>query len=112
VTVLPRRLVYEQSVVIHTCSCCRGTRKFAESKRHIAGSKGKIHLIHFVVINMSGAAREVHHRRDTVPLPIAIRVPLQVPAGDSIEITSNTDNKVEDVVAITETDEGRTIPIQ
>jgi len=74
--------------------------------------KGKTHLVHFVVINMSGRAREVHHRSDTVPLPIAIRVPLQVPAGDSIEITSNTDNKVEDVVAITETDEGRTIPIQ
>jgi hypothetical protein len=74
--------------------------------------KGRTHLIHFVVINMSGAAREVHHRRDTVPLPIAIRVPLQVPAGDSIEITSNTDNKVEDVVAIRETDEGRTIPIR
>ena len=73
--------------------------------------KGKTHLVHFVVINMSGAAREVHHRRDAIPLPIAIRVPLQVPAGDSIEITSNTNDKVEDVVAITETDEGRTIPM-
>ena len=74
--------------------------------------KGKSHLVHFVVINMSGAAREVHHRRDTVPLPIAVRVPLQVPAGDSIEITGNTDNKVEDVIAISATDEGRTIPIR
>jgi len=73
--------------------------------------EGKTHLVHFVVINMSGAAREVHHRRDTVPLPVAVRVPLQVPAGDSMEITSNTD-KVEDVIAIAATDEGRTIPIQ
>jgi len=74
--------------------------------------KGESPLIRFVVINMSGAAREVHHRRDTIPLPIAIGVPLQVPAGDSIEITSNTNDKVEDVIAIAVTDEGRTIPIQ
>ena len=74
--------------------------------------KGKSHLVHFVVINMSGRAREVHHRGDTVTLPIAVGVPLQVPAGDSIEITSNTNNQVEDVIAITATDEGRTIPIQ
>ena len=40
---------------------------------------GKSHIVHFVVINMSGMAREVHHRGDTVPLPIAARVPLQVP---------------------------------
>jgi hypothetical protein len=73
--------------------------------------KGKTHLVHFVVINMSGAAREVHHRRDAIPLPIPIRVPLQVPTGDSIEITSNTNDKVEDVMAIAATDEGRTIPI-
>jgi hypothetical protein len=74
--------------------------------------KGKSHLVHFVVINMSGAPREVHHRGHTVPLPIAVRVPLQVPTGDSIDITSNTNNKVEDVIAIAATDEGRTIPIQ
>ena len=74
--------------------------------------KGKSHLVHFVVINMSGAAREVYHRGDRVPLPIAVRISLQVPAGDSIEITSNTNDKVEDVIAIATTDEGRTIPIQ
>lgn len=74
--------------------------------------KGKTHLVHFVVINMSGAAREVHYRGDTVPLPIAVRVPLQVPAGDSMEITSNTNDKVQDVIAIAATDEGRTIPIE
>ena len=74
--------------------------------------KDKSHLVHFVVINMSGASREVHHRGDIIPLPIAVRVPLQVPARDSIEITSNTDSKVEDVIPIAATDEGRTIPIQ
>jgi hypothetical protein len=74
--------------------------------------KGESHLVHFVVINMSGAAREVQHRGDTVPLPIAVCVPLQVPAGDSINITRNTNNKVEDVIAIAATDEGHTIPIQ
>jgi len=74
--------------------------------------KGKTHLVHFVVINMSGREREVHHRGETIPLPIAVRIPLQVPTGDTMEITSNTDNKVEDVIAISGTDEGRTIPIR
>ena len=70
------------------------------------------HLVHVVVINMSGTTREVHHRGDTLLLPIAVRVPLQVPARDSIKITSNTNSKVEDVIPIAATDEGRTIPIQ
>lgn len=80
-------------------------------KANATPQKGKSPLVHFVVINMSGAARELHHRGDRVPLPIAVLVSLQVPAGDNIEITSSTNNKVEDVIAIAATDEGRTIPI-
>lgn len=81
-------------------------------KADVTPPKGKTHLVHFVVINMSGAARELHHRGDRVPLPIAVLVPLQVPAGDNIEITSNTNNKVDDVIPVGAADEGRTIPIQ
>ena len=69
-------------------------------------------LVHFVVINMSGAAREAHHHGDIIPLPVAVRVPLQVPTGDSIEITSQTNKKVEEAISIAASDEGRTLPIR
>jgi len=69
-------------------------------------------LIHFVVINMSGAAREAHHHGEIIPLPVAVRVPLQVPNGDSIEITSSTNKRVKEAISIAASDEGRTLPIR
>ena len=78
----------------------------------LQSQKEKNHLVHFVVINMSGRAREVHHRGDMIPLPVAVLVPLQVPAGDNMEITSTSDTKVEEVITIAATDEGHTIPIR
>jgi hypothetical protein len=69
-------------------------------------------LVHFVVINMSGTAREVHHRGEAVPLPIAASIALQIPAGDSIEIISTMDSKVRKVITIAGKDEGHTIPIR
>jgi hypothetical protein len=69
-------------------------------------------LVHFVVINMSGTAREVHHRGEVVSLPIAARIALQVPAGDSIEVVSAMDTKVREVITIEAKDEGQTLPIR
>jgi hypothetical protein len=73
--------------------------------------KSPCSVVHFVVVNMSGAARGLHHRGDVIPLPIAQRVALQVPAGDSIQITSETDSRLRDVITIAATDEGRTLAI-
>jgi hypothetical protein len=74
--------------------------------------KDKIVLVHFVAVNLSGAAREVIHGKDVVRLPIAMRVPLQVPAGDRIRITSFVDSRKDEVVRIATTDEGRTIAVR
>lgn len=73
-------------------------------------SKTKL-LVHLVAINMSGAPRELIHGRDVVMLPVAERVPLQIRAGDSIQITSQTNTKIREVIAILATDEGRIITI-
>jgi hypothetical protein len=69
------------------------------------------HLVHIVVINMSGKSREAHVRDSVVPLPVAERVALQVPLGESIKITSDTDRTIARVIVAGSTDEGRTIPI-
>jgi hypothetical protein len=69
-------------------------------------------LVHFVMINMSGSPRELHHRGDTVPLPVATRVPLQVPEGDTIEITSTTDTRTQTTLTVTTSDEGHLLPIR
>jgi hypothetical protein len=72
----------------------------------------KAQMVHFVVINMSGSLRELRHRGDIVPLPVAMRVPVQVPVGDKVLIASSTNRKVEMTIAIEEKDEGRTIPVR
>jgi hypothetical protein len=69
-------------------------------------------VVHFVVINMSGTARELHHRRDVVPLPIATRVAVQVPAGDRIEIVSAMDTKLKRVITVSATDEGHVVAVR
>ena len=69
------------------------------------------HLVHIVMINMSGKSREVQVGDTVVPLPVAQRVALQVPRGESVKITSTTDRTIARVIVATATDEGRTIPI-
>jgi hypothetical protein len=69
------------------------------------------HLVHIVMINMSGKSREAHVRDTVVPLPVAERVALQVPPGENIKITSNTDRTIARVITAASTDEGRTIPV-
>jgi len=69
------------------------------------------HLIHFTIINMSGKPREAHIRDSVVHLPVAEPVALQVPLGDSVKITSNTNRGVMRVITISATDEGHLLPI-
>jgi hypothetical protein len=69
------------------------------------------HLVRIVMINMSGKSREVHLRDTVITLPVAERVALQVPQGESIKITSSTDRRVARVIAVASTDAGRTIPV-
>jgi hypothetical protein len=68
-------------------------------------------LVYMVMINMSGKSREAHVRDTVVPLPVAERVALQVPQGESIKITSDTDRTIARVITAASTDNGRTIPI-
>ena len=68
-------------------------------------------LIHFTIINMSGKSREAHVRDTVVPLPVAERVALQVPPGESVTITSNTNRSVMRVIAISAKDEGHVVPV-
>jgi hypothetical protein len=74
--------------------------------------EGKGHVVRFEVINMSGAARELHYRGGTVSLPVAMRISLQMQAGDLMKITSATDRKVTHALVVTQRDEGRTIPLR
>jgi hypothetical protein len=69
------------------------------------------HLVHIVMINMSGKSREVHLRKTVVPLPVAQRVALQVAQGEIIKITSSTDQAIARVITAASSDEGRTIPV-
>jgi len=69
------------------------------------------HLVHIVMINMSGKSREARVGDTVVPLPVAERVALQVPQGDNIKITSSTDRTIARVITTASTDEGRTIPV-
>lgn len=69
-------------------------------------------LVHLVVINMSGFSRVLHHGNDLVPLPVATRVPIQIPAGDRIQITSETDRRVEITISVKNGDEGHILPIR
>jgi len=68
-------------------------------------------LLHVVVINMSGKAREAHVGNTVVPLPVAERVALQIPQGASIQITSSTDRNFTRVFTPALADDGRTIPV-
>lgn len=68
-------------------------------------------LIHFEIINMSGQSREAHVGDAIVPLPVAQRVALQVPAGKSVTIMSNTNSRVTRVITISATDEGHLFPV-
>jgi hypothetical protein len=69
------------------------------------------HLVHVVMINMSGKSREAHVRDTVVLLPVAQRVALQVPQGECIKITSSTDQTIARVITAASTDNGRTIPV-
>lgn len=69
-------------------------------------------VVHLVVINMSGSARELHHREDVVTLPVATRIPVQIPAGDKIRIESKTDTRVGVTITVNLSDEGRVLPIR
>jgi len=69
-------------------------------------------LVHLVVINMSGSSRVLHHGNDIVPLPVATRVPIQIPAGDWIRITSETNSRVKVTIAVQNSDEGQILPIR
>lgn len=77
-----------------------------------ASPRDKSKLVHLDVINMSGFSRVLHHGNDTVPLPVATRVPIQIPPGDRIQVTSETDSRVEITIAIKNTDEGQILPIR
>jgi hypothetical protein len=63
------------------------------------------------MINMSGKSREAHLRDTVITLPVGERVALQVPPGESIKITSSTDQRLARVIAVASTDAGRTIPV-
>jgi len=69
------------------------------------------HLVHMVMVNMSGKSREAHVRDTVVRLPVAERVALQVQPGQCIKITSDTDRTIARVITATSTDNGRTIPV-
>jgi hypothetical protein len=69
------------------------------------------HLVPIVMINMSGKSREAHLRDTVITLPVGERVALQVPPGESIKITSSTDQRLARVIAVASTDAGRTIPV-
>jgi len=69
-------------------------------------------LVHLEVINMSGSSRVLHHKNDSVPLPVATRVPIQIQAGDRIQITSETNSRVKITIAVKNSDEGHILPIR
>lgn len=69
------------------------------------------HRIHLELINMSGKSREAHLRQTVVELPVAHRVQLLVRDGESIRITSRTDQKVARMITAASADDGRVIPV-
>ena len=76
-----------------------------------ANAPGLPHLVRVSIINMSGKNREARLRNVAVPLPVAQRVTLQVLAGSSITITSDTDQHVSHVIVVAAPDEGHLYPI-
>ena len=68
-------------------------------------------LVHFTIINMSGKPREVHLRDTVISLPVAEPMPLQVPLGESIRITSAANEHVQQVITVSAKDEGRVVPV-
>ena len=68
-------------------------------------------LIRFEIINMSGQPREAHIGDTVIPLPVAQRVALQAPVGVSVEIMSNTNRSVMQVIVISAIDEGHLLPV-
>jgi hypothetical protein len=68
-------------------------------------------LVHFEIVNMSGQSREAYIGDAVIPLPVAQRVALQVPAGNSVKIMSNTNQSVMRVITISAIDEGHILPV-
>jgi hypothetical protein len=68
-------------------------------------------LIHFEIINMSGQSREAHIGDTLIPLPVAQRIALQTPAGESVKIVSNTNETIMRVITISAIDEGHLLPV-
>jgi hypothetical protein len=68
-------------------------------------------LVRFQIINMSGKSREAHIGDAVIPLPVAQRVALQVRAGNSVKIMSNTNRSVMQVIVISAIDEGHLLPV-
>jgi hypothetical protein len=68
-------------------------------------------LIRFEIINMSGQSREAHIGDTVIPLPVAQRVALQAPVGESVNIMSNTNRSVMQVIVISAIDEGHLLPV-
>jgi hypothetical protein len=83
----------------------------AMQKPTIESEKAQGSPVHFVIINLSGKSRQAHLRNAVVTLPVAERIPLEAPSGSRLEITSDTNQHIERVIAIASTDEGRIIPI-
>jgi hypothetical protein len=68
-------------------------------------------LIHFEIINISGQAREAHIGHSVIPLPVAQRVALQTTEGNLVQIVSNTNQKIRQVINVSCSDEGHLFPV-
>jgi hypothetical protein len=68
-------------------------------------------IVRVVVINMSGKSREAQVGDRVVALPVAERIALQVPRGEGIKITSNTDQRIARAITVAAIDDGRTIAV-
>ena len=68
--------------------------------------------VHVVLVNMSGNLREIHVGQSLVRLPVGQRVPLTVPNGSPLEVSSATDSKVDRTILVQQRDEGATIPVR
>ncbi len=68
-------------------------------------------LVHFEIINMSGRSREARIGDAVIPLPVAERVALQVPAGKAVRIVSDTNENVLRIITVSGFDEGRLFPV-
>lgn len=73
--------------------------------------QGKPRPIRFSVINMSGKSREARIRHALVMLPVAEPVNLQAFPGETVTITSDTNQKVSRTIVISSSDEGHLYPI-